>query len=160
MVNNRLSWFVIKVLFMPIMWILLLIWKLFPKTIKKSVEKIYNKLAGNYKIIKNTIINWIPKWKKDKRVRRDRKVECHYKRQNITKLQTNYALTARREPNKHSKSKKGLYRRLTVFFVFAAVVTYLMISTIISQNSALANKTEEKKQVKKELVALKKDEVF
>ena len=59
-------WFVIKVLFMPIMWILLLIWKLSPKTIKKSVEKIYNKLAGKYKIIKNIITHWISKWKKDK----------------------------------------------------------------------------------------------
>jgi len=59
-------WFVIKVLFMPIKWILLLIWKLSPKTIKKSVEKIYNKLAGKYKIIKNIIIHWISKWKRDK----------------------------------------------------------------------------------------------
>ena len=59
-------WFAIKILFMPIMWILLLIWKLSPKTIKKSVEKIYNKLAGKYKIIKNIIIHWISKWKKDK----------------------------------------------------------------------------------------------
>lgn len=59
-------WFVIKVLIMPIKWILLLIWKLSPKTIKKLVEKIYNKLAGKYKIIKNIIIHWISKWKKDK----------------------------------------------------------------------------------------------
>jgi spore cortex biosynthesis protein YabQ len=59
-------WFVIKVLFMPIKWTLLLIWKLSPKTIKKSVEKIYNKLAGKYKIIKNIITHWISKWKKDK----------------------------------------------------------------------------------------------
>ena len=58
--------FAIKVLFMPILWILLLIWKLSPKTIKKSVEKIYNKLAGKYRIIKNTIINWMSTWKKDK----------------------------------------------------------------------------------------------
>ena len=59
-------WFVIKVLFMPIKWILLLIWKLSPKTIKKLVEKIYNKLEGKYKIIKNIIIHWISKWKRDK----------------------------------------------------------------------------------------------
>lgn len=59
-------WFVIKVVFMPIKWILLLIWKLSPKTIKKSVEKIYNRLAGKYKTIKNIITHWISKWKKDK----------------------------------------------------------------------------------------------
>ena len=62
----KAMWFAIKVLFMPIMWILLLIWKLSPKTIKKSVEKIYNKWAGKYKTIKNIIIRWISKWKKDK----------------------------------------------------------------------------------------------
>ena len=35
-----------------------------------------------------------------------------------------------------------------------------MISTIISQNFALANKTDEKEQLKKELVTLEKDEVL
>ena len=58
--------FGIKVLFTPILWILLLVWKLSPKTIKKLVEKIYNKLAGKYRIIKNIITHWFSKWKKDK----------------------------------------------------------------------------------------------
>ena len=40
----------LNILIKPIMWILLLFWKLSPKTLKKSVEKLYNKLAGKYKI--------------------------------------------------------------------------------------------------------------
>ena len=79
---------------------------------------------------------------------------------NITKLQTNYALKKEESQISIARRKKGLYRRLTVFFVFAVAVAYLMISTIISQNSALANKTDEKAQLKKELVALKTDEVL
>ena len=79
---------------------------------------------------------------------------------NITKLQTNYALKKEESQISIARRKKGLYRRLTVFFVFAVAVAYLMISTIISQNSALANKTDEKEQLEKELVTLEKDEVL
>ena len=79
---------------------------------------------------------------------------------NIAKLQTNYALEQEESQISIARRKKGLYRRLTVFFVFAVAIAYLMISTIISQNFALANKTDEKEQLKKELVTLKKDEVL
>lgn len=56
---------IVRVLWMPIMWILLLFWKLLPKGLKKFVEKLYNKLAGNFKTIKNTIIKWIRSQKKN-----------------------------------------------------------------------------------------------
>jgi cell division protein DivIC len=79
---------------------------------------------------------------------------------NVTKLQTNYALQKEESQIGIARRKKGLYRRLTVFFVFAVAVAYLMISTIISQNFALANKTDEKEQLKKKLDTLKKDEVL
>ncbi|MCQ6276728.1 spore cortex biosynthesis protein YabQ [Bacillus sp. V3B] len=55
---------IIKILCMPIIWILLLFWKLLPKGLKKCVEKLYNKLAGKLKIIKNTIVTWIESRKK------------------------------------------------------------------------------------------------
>src|SRR4051795_10368202 len=54
-----------RVLCMPIMWILLLFWKLLPKGLKKFVEKLYNKLAGNFEIVKNNIIKWIKSRKND-----------------------------------------------------------------------------------------------
>jgi len=59
--------FIVRVLFMPIKWILLLFWKLFPKPLKKSVEKLYNELAGKLRTIKNTIINVIEKWRNGKK---------------------------------------------------------------------------------------------
>jgi spore cortex biosynthesis protein YabQ len=47
--------------------ILLILWKLLPKGLKKSVEKLYNKAAGNIKVIWNYINKWIEKWKNRKK---------------------------------------------------------------------------------------------
>ncbi|MBT2688723.1 spore cortex biosynthesis protein YabQ [Bacillus sp. ISL-47] len=62
----RVIWFTVKVAFMPVKWILSLLWKLLPKNIKKSVEKLYNKLAGYLQQTKNYVLKWIAKWKKHK----------------------------------------------------------------------------------------------
>ncbi|CAM3781693.1 spore cortex biosynthesis protein YabQ [Cytobacillus oceanisediminis] len=62
----RVIWFTLKVIFLPVKWILSLLWKLLPKNIKKSVEKLYNKLAGYLQRIKNYVLKWISKWKKHK----------------------------------------------------------------------------------------------
>ena len=64
------------------------------------------------------------------------------KKSNIAKLQTNYALQQEESQISVARRKRVLYRRLTVFFVLAAMVSYFMISTLISQNSVLANKAE------------------
>jgi cell division protein DivIC len=80
------------------------------------------------------------------------------KKNNIAKLQTNYALQQEESQISVARRKKILYRRLTVFLTLAAIVSYFMISTLISQNSALANKAKEVEQLEKELVSLKQDE--
>lgn len=60
-----LKWTII-ILSKPILWILLIFWKLVPKKIKKFVEKIYNKCAGIFSLIKNYFQVWIQRWKKPK----------------------------------------------------------------------------------------------
>lgn len=58
---------VLKILWKPVQMLLLLFWKLLPKKIKKSVEKLYNKLAGFLIIVKNyslVPIKWLKKFKK------------------------------------------------------------------------------------------------
>ncbi|WP_144555620.1 spore cortex biosynthesis protein YabQ [Bacillus sp. X1(2014)] len=57
---------IVKIIFVPLQKILLLFWKLLPKSIKKSVEKLYNKTAGNFQRIRNYITKLIDKWKKRK----------------------------------------------------------------------------------------------
>jgi spore cortex biosynthesis protein YabQ len=59
--------FIVRILIIiPIQKVFLIIWKLLPKSIKKNVEKLYNKTAGNFKGIKNYLIKFINKWKKKK----------------------------------------------------------------------------------------------
>lgn len=82
------------------------------------------------------------------------------KKSNIAKLQTNYALQQEESQISVARRKRVLYRRLTVFFVLAAMVSYFMILTLISQNSVLANKAKEMEQIEAELDSLKQDEVL
>jgi hypothetical protein len=63
----NILWIVLKVICVPIEKIMLLLWKLLPKTIKKSVEKLYNKTAGIFMEIKNYLLKLIKKWKKPKK---------------------------------------------------------------------------------------------
>jgi hypothetical protein len=63
----NILWVVLKVIWLPIEKIMLLLWKLLPKTIKKSVEKLYNKTAGIFMEIKNYLLKLIKKWKKPKK---------------------------------------------------------------------------------------------
>lgn len=62
----KVLWLTVEVGFMPVKWLLSLLWKLLPKNIKKSVEKLYNKLAGYLQQTKNYVLKWISKWKKHK----------------------------------------------------------------------------------------------
>ncbi|MEW9052972.1 MAG: spore cortex biosynthesis protein YabQ [Neobacillus sp.] len=56
----------LKGIFIPLEKIVLILWKLLPKGIKKNVEKLYNKTAGNFLVIKNYMLKWLEKWKKKK----------------------------------------------------------------------------------------------
>jgi spore cortex biosynthesis protein YabQ len=54
---------IVKFVFRWVGNILLIFWKLLPKRIKKSVEKLYNKTAGFFKPIKNNFNKLLDKWK-------------------------------------------------------------------------------------------------
>jgi spore cortex biosynthesis protein YabQ len=62
----QVIWVIMKFVLTPVKWLLILFWNLLPKHIKKTVEKLYNKFAGYYQVLKNTIKNVLSKWKKDK----------------------------------------------------------------------------------------------
>lgn len=61
---GRASWWTIKLLFAPIRMVLLILWKLLPKGIKKNVEKLYNRNAGFFKKIKKYVSTILNRWKK------------------------------------------------------------------------------------------------
>lgn len=58
--------FILKIIWVPIEKIIVILWKLLPKGIKKYVEKLYNKTAGIFMEIKNYLVKFIKKWKKPK----------------------------------------------------------------------------------------------
>ena len=58
--------FILKIIFVPFQKIMLIFWKLLPKGLKKSVEKLYNKTAGNFHKIRNYISKLFNRWKKPK----------------------------------------------------------------------------------------------
>lgn len=59
-------WLLIRQILKLILLPLLILWKLCPKPLKKPVEKLYNKMAGNLQSIKNSIIKFISRWRKKK----------------------------------------------------------------------------------------------
>lgn len=58
---------VLKIILLPAKWIGFLIWRLLPKGLKKSVEKLYNKIAGILSHVKNYLYQFINRWKKNKK---------------------------------------------------------------------------------------------
>lgn len=58
---------IIRIVFIPVKWVILIIWRLLPKVVKKSVEKLYNKFAGIIEKIKNYFHQLTIKWKKNKK---------------------------------------------------------------------------------------------
>jgi spore cortex biosynthesis protein YabQ len=59
--------FILKIFWVPVVKIILILWKLLPKGIKKYVEKLYNRTAGIFMEIKNYLLKLIKKFKKPKK---------------------------------------------------------------------------------------------
>ncbi len=76
------------------------------------------------------------------------------KKRNVAQIQTSYVQQHAEAEKNSSRKRKHLFRRLTVFIIFAAVVSFFMISTLISQSSTLAQKAEEKKGFSQKLAKL------
>jgi len=82
------------------------------------------------------------------------------KNRNVAKIQTSYAKQQEVAEINVNMKRKRLYRRLTVFFIGAVALSILMISTLVSQSSALDEKRAEKEKLDQELALLKKQEIM
>jgi cell division protein DivIC len=76
---------------------------------------------------------------------------------NVSKIQTTYVAQQEYAEIASSRKKKQVIRRLSVFFVFASLLSYLMISSFLSQTTKLEAKIAQKKQVDNQLADLKKE---
>jgi cell division protein DivIC len=72
----------------------------------------------------------------------------------IARLQTNYAIQHEDAKQSSVKKRKLLYRRLTAFVLMAGLTLFFLISTYMSQISALEKKEEEMRKLQKQLSKL------
>jgi cell division protein DivIC len=77
---------------------------------------------------------------------------------NIAKLQTQYAIQQESAELSSARKRKLLYRRLAAYMVLASLLSFIMISTYISQLSALDEKEAERKQLQKALSGLERQQ--
>ncbi|MBL4954197.1 septum formation initiator family protein [Neobacillus sp. OS1-32] len=80
------------------------------------------------------------------------------RRRNVSKIQTTYLKQQEYAEIASARKKKLLIRRLSLFFVLASVISYLMISSVLSQSAKIEAKTAEKQKLEQKLSQLKKKE--
>lgn len=78
----------------------------------------------------------------------------------VAKIQTQYVKQQEQNIQQATRKRTLLLRRLSVFFVFAAIMTYFLVSTLISQGATLEKMKEEKALLEEEYNQLKKTETI
>jgi cell division protein DivIC len=78
----------------------------------------------------------------------------------VTKMETAYVNQQISKVQASSKKRKGLFRRLVFFGIFAAVLSVLAVSTLISQAAVLDEKEKQKATLQKELTKLEKKQTL
>jgi cell division protein DivIC len=76
-------------------------------------------------------------------------------KRSVSKIQTTYVKQQEYAEIASARKKKLLVRRMAIFLVLASILSYLMISSNISQTAKLNAKIAQKKQLKTELTSLK-----
>jgi cell division protein DivIC len=80
------------------------------------------------------------------------------RKKNVTQLNTEYVSHQQNMQENSNRKRVGLIRRLTFFGILVALVSIMMISTLISQASAISDKKKEKAQLTEQLSQLKQKE--
>jgi cell division protein DivIC len=79
------------------------------------------------------------------------------RKRKIAKLENEYIQQSEKAGFAKTRKQKRLFRRLAVFFVFALIMAVTMVSTFVSQTSALEQKLKVHEEREKELESLQKD---
>jgi cell division protein DivIC len=78
------------------------------------------------------------------------------RKRKIAKIENQYVQQREKAGIAETRKRKLLFRRLAVFALFASVISYLMISTFITQSAALDKKQAEKERLEQKLAGLQK----
>ena len=79
---------------------------------------------------------------------------------NVSKMQTTYVEQQEYAEIASARKRKLVLRRLSVFFVFASLLTYLMISSYISQTTKLESTLAQKQKLNHQLADIKKQQTI
>lgn len=78
------------------------------------------------------------------------------RKRNIARMENQYVQQHKKAGIAQTRKRKLLFRRLAVFALFVSIISYLMISTFVSQTAALEKKQTDKAQLEQKLTSLKK----
>ncbi|MET3700072.1 cell division protein DivIC [Bacillus oleivorans] len=82
------------------------------------------------------------------------------KKKKVTTIHEQYVQERAVVSQQNAKKKKYLVRRLTVFFIFACVLTGYLISSIFSQASAVEQKQKELQKLEAQLEKMQEDQTI
>ncbi|KPB03502.1 FtsB family cell division protein [Bacillus sp. CHD6a] len=80
------------------------------------------------------------------------------KDEKVAKIHSDYSKQKQDQQLKQQKKRRGLYRRLSLFFCLALVFGILMGKTLLDQRAILQEKEDRKEVVAQELAKLKKEQ--
>ncbi|WP_066389984.1 FtsB family cell division protein [Neobacillus mesonae] len=80
------------------------------------------------------------------------------RQRNVSKIQTTYVKQQEYAEIASARNRKLLVRRLSLFFVLACIISYCMISSLMSQSTKLEASMVQKKKLDQEYSELKKQE--
>ncbi|MCC3359079.1 FtsB family cell division protein [Bacillus sp. REN16] len=82
------------------------------------------------------------------------------RKKNVTQLQSTYMEKYKQQEQAIQVKRKGLIRRLIAFFVLVAIISYGLITMVVSQHKTMNEKVAEKEQLQEQLTALKDEQVL
>ncbi|RFU66909.1 septum formation initiator family protein [Peribacillus saganii] len=82
------------------------------------------------------------------------------RKRNVATIQSPYVKQHEKKVQTGEKKRRGLIRRLTLYAVFAVVLSIASASALISQAAVLEEKTAEKKNLQEKLDKLENKEVL
>lgn len=82
------------------------------------------------------------------------------RKRKIAKIETTYVQQQEVAGIAAARKRKLLFRRLSLFLAFAVFTSYFMVSSILSQASAIDEKKAQKKQLDRQLAGLKQQQVI
>ncbi|WP_099353508.1 FtsB family cell division protein [Fredinandcohnia onubensis] len=82
------------------------------------------------------------------------------RKKNVTQLQSTYMEKYKQQEEALQVKRKGLIRRLIAFAILVAIISYGLVSMVMSQHKTMDEKVAEKEKLQEQLTTLKDEQVL